>query len=288
METVIQGERAGREFRQRRHFIVRAEAAHIAHRGFEKWLAEKFASGALGRFSTEVIMFKPAAKERFARVAARGPCAVSVHRPFAVRQFAHGEVHQHIGGTRVECHNGWTRASTPIERSHVADAAQVIDAHMLAAPSENKPVKGRGQRRALSAGGHVGRAKIADDRHAQPLHQIGRFAELERGGREAGRIVEDSLAVQAGQSWISSIRIGLRNGVTSIESSQVVMRLRQRVAPQFAPCRGVQRFPQNRREQGGPERAQNNAFLAHAAQRVINAIHARARHNAKDKTFLHE
>jgi hypothetical protein len=75
--------------------------------------------------------------------------------------------------------------------------------------------------------------------------------------------------------------------VAGVKPPQIVVRLRQLVALQIAARGGLERGPQGRRKAGRPERAQHDAAPVNAAERVINAVHAGAGHDAENKTFLH-
>ena len=148
-------------------------------------------------------------------------------------------------------------------------------------------MKHGGQGRALPAGGHVGRAEVADDRRAQALDQISRFSKLQSGRTAARRVMEDGLAVQAGQRrpWAAD-GFG-RQGVAGVKPPQIVVRLRQLVAWQIPSRGGVERGPQGGRKAGGPERAQIEAARANAAERIIHPVNAGAGHDAENKALLH-
>ena len=79
----------------------------------------------------------------------------------------------------------------------VGDAAEIDDRAGFDAACENRPVKGRRERRALAAGGHVGAAKIGHHRDAGELRDKRAVAELERERKFSVRAVADGLPVTA-------------------------------------------------------------------------------------------
>ena len=88
-------------------------------------------------------------------------------------------VHERVARPAVEAQH---RAIGP-QHAEVGDAAQVERQHGLAAAAEHALVKGRHQRRALAAGGHVAAAQVGHDRDAGQLGQQCWVAQLQRIAR---------------------------------------------------------------------------------------------------------
>ena len=103
------------------------------------------------------------------RFGADSPLAAAGRR---IADELHREIDQHVRRAGIEREHLRPDSATPVDRRDVADAAQIIHAHVPAAFSEHADMKRRGQGSALSACREVRRAEVAHDGHAQPLSQI--------------------------------------------------------------------------------------------------------------------
>src|SRR5262245_13962498 len=191
-------------------------------------------------------MRQPFLQQRLGCFAPHGPSAVSVKRSLAVGEMAYGQIKQHIGRTGVKRSDGGLRASPPIDRANIADAAEVVYADVLSAPTENYDMKDRRQRCALSAGREIGRPKVADDRNAQRLDEIRRLAQLKRRRILCTWVMEDRLAVQS-----DKVRSRLAENLfcgAGIEPSEIVVQLSDLITRRSSTRRLMQLLLQRMRE----------------------------------------
>ena len=286
MQAVIQRNGTGGEFGQGRHLVEGRKAPHLAQCGIEKRLPENFSSGAFRRWLREVVVCQPSIQQPFGWLAARRPLAVSVHRQPAAAQVPHGHVNKNIPRTGVEGQDLCPRPFAPVQRGDIADAAKIVDTNAPPAPGKDALVKQRGQGRALPAGHHVRRAKVADHRRAQRVHQISRFAQLQccRIGRR--RVVKNGLAVQADEVRTPA-RAAPRLRMAGVKAAQVVVQLGEAMTGQAAAGGGVQGALERFGKTGRPKSVQPNAPAADFAQRVIDAVDAGAGHDSQDKALFH-
>src|SRR5262245_7570078 len=142
-------------------------------------------------------MRQPFLQQRLGCFAPRGPSTVAIKSSLAAGEMAHGQIKQHIGRTSIKRSDGGLRASPPIDRANIADAAEVVYADVLSAPTENCDMKDGRQRCALPASREIGRAKVADDRNAQRQEEISWLAQLNGRRILCTRMMEDCLAVES-------------------------------------------------------------------------------------------
>ena len=83
----------------------------------------------------------------------------------------------------------------PADPGHIGDAAEIEHRERLWQRRGESGVEQRRQRRALAAGGDIGRAKIGDDVDPEPARQPSAVAQLP--GAPLGRAMQDRVAVQA-------------------------------------------------------------------------------------------
>jgi hypothetical protein len=282
MEAVIQGERMRREFGESGKDIGPRTAGELSDGARKKRFAEKLAPGALGRRTMEILVAEPLFQKRLDRLTPCGQSPVHVHGLAVVREVSHCHVHENIARPSVERERARDATATPVERADVADASEVLDADGVAAPRKDHAMKHRRQRRPLPSGSDVPRPKIIDNRNSKTLGEVGRLANLESGGRNRRRIMEDRLTVQA-----DGAKAGDSAPVFCIEPPKVVVQLAERVGAQLTGGGCVKRLSHGAWEIGGPPFSQTHGVIANLAQRVIHAIEAGAGHDAENEAFFH-
>ena len=138
---------------------------------------EQVAAGALGRRLAQKGLVQQRGQQGRQYPARGGPAPVLVE--IQAQVLLAPAVHERVARPAVEAQH---RAIGP-QHAEVGDAAQVERQHGLAAAAEHALVKGRHQRRALAAGGHVAAAQVGHDRDAGQLGQQCWVAQLQRIAR---------------------------------------------------------------------------------------------------------
>ena len=254
--------------------VVELRAAHLADGTVIEGFAEEFAAGALGRSLREVGMSKPLSEERFVDVAACGASAIAIVVEASTGEFAHGKIEEDVRRTGIEGEKFRLATERPIDGGDVADAAEIIDADVASALAEDAEVKEGGEGRALSAGGEIGDAEIADDGDAKSFRKVGGLAELEGRGRGLRGLVKDGLPMQADEGGLLGNVAVPR--VRRVEAAEVVMELCEFPAAGFTASGFVKAGLQVARKAGGPEFTQADGVRADLAYSVIHGVETRA------------
>src|SRR5205809_1980417 len=242
MQLIVQRQRTRRQFRKSRESVWRRQLRCLEPNPVEKRFAEQLAPGAFGWRRVKERVFEPMLNDLLLRLSARGPVAVPIKRLPASRKLTHGQIDQDVRRSGVEREESWFPDAAPVNRSHVADAAQVVHANMRAGSAESNLMKQSRQRRALTARRDVRRPNIADDRSAQPPGQISRFAKLQCGGVLSTRMMPHGLSMQSRELYPLSPQTALRP--VRVETAQIVVPLAQFVAGRLIGRRRVQTLSQ--------------------------------------------
>jgi len=92
VQAVVQGERAGGEFGERRDFFEPGEFLRFAQDIVEERLSKQLPPRAFGRRLGEIAVLKPFFEQHGGGLAAGGPFAASIHRQAALGQMPHHHV----------------------------------------------------------------------------------------------------------------------------------------------------------------------------------------------------
>lgn len=196
------GDGGGGKFRQGRGAILQREAAR--HRGVEIIPVERFWRGLI-----KPVMGEELGEQALMHAAGGGELSACVMGAFSVAfdPFVDGAV----GGAGVE---GDQRAIGRA-RGDVGDAAEIEEGGRLPAEAvHQRGVVGRGEWRALPAGGDIGAAEIKGERHAEGGLHCGRVDQLKGGALLAclRAAVEDGLAMDARQDGFGRARLPGHHG----------------------------------------------------------------------------
>ena len=168
-------------------------------------LAVLLAAGGLGRRLAKIFCGEERVQQSGQEMAARSHARVGIIAAAAAREVVHERVDDHVAGAGVEGQDRAGRGGFG-DDGDVGDAADVQGGAAAAGVAIEQVIAKGDERRALSAGGHVGGAKIADRGDAGERGDDGGLADLQCGGdvcaEEAGRaaLMEDGLAVRADQA----------------------------------------------------------------------------------------
>src|SRR5213593_2597379 len=137
MQLIVQRQRTGREFRERGESVWRSQLGDLAPDLVEKRFAEQLAPGAFGWRRVKERVFEPTLDDLLLRPSARSPVAVPIKRPPAAGKLSQGQINQDVRRSGVEREQFGFLSVAPVNRSHVADSAQVVHADVRAGFAES-------------------------------------------------------------------------------------------------------------------------------------------------------
>ena len=162
------------------HCVLGVEPARLGgtEQGVHVVGPEHFAPGGFGRLAVKKVSTQEVGEQVVVGRAGSGVLAVRVVR--GVEEAGGEFVDHHVGRARVEgAHVG--RGAAGGEDGEVGDAAEVEEAAILGVGRAGDVIEVRDEGGALAAPGEVGRAEVADDRHAEPVGEGGGASDLEGG-----------------------------------------------------------------------------------------------------------
>src|SRR3989442_14813064 len=151
MQLIVQRQRTRREFRKRRESVWRRQLRCLAPDAVEKRFTEQLAPGAFGWRGVKEPVFEPTLNELLPRLSARGPVAVPIKPPPSARKLTHGQIDQDVCRSGFYRENFWFSGAPPVNRSQVAEAAQVVHANVPPGLAEGILIKQSRHRPALTA-----------------------------------------------------------------------------------------------------------------------------------------